>query len=264
MPKNGFLMPIDDPYDFCLFNSAFRYDIPAQCFGPAPKKLARVVETVASLPHRLNNALVEVYDNNYTKMGFHSDQAQDLAPGSYIAVYSSYENPDQPPTRKLVVEEKVTGARDGGGGDSTKPFRFEVLLRHHSVVVWSLDTNRRFIHKIVLDLDKRTGQPTAPENRWLGFTMRTSDTFVTCCQNGDGDGEACVFEDGTPLVLATVEQRKQFYQMRGRENKEVNFEYPALGYTISRSDLLQPISLSQQKSPAKLPEPSESHPRVEQ
>ena len=186
-------------------------------------------------------------------MGFHSDQAQDLAPGSYIAVYSSYENPDQPPTRKLVVEEKVTSSTPT---ESRKPLRFEVPLRHHSVVVWSLDTNRRFIHKIILDLDKRTGLPTAPENRWLGFTMRTSGTFVRHCQHGDV--ETCVFENGTPLVLATAEQRKEFYKMRGCENKEVDFEYPALAYTISRSDLLEPISPPRQKSPTQSSKPRES------
>ena len=128
-----------------------------------------------------NNALIENYTNAYRTMGFHSDQALDLQPGSLIALFSCYSDPElATPPRKLVVEPKEAG---GGGG-------FEVPLEHNSVVVFSLHANTRFRHKIVLDA------ADAPENTWLGGTFRTSRTFV---HFRDGTPR---FEDGTPLALA--------------------------------------------------------------
>merc|ERR1712070_686 len=104
-----------------------------------------------------------MYTNEYTKMGFHSDQDVDLEHGSFIAVFSCYKWPElASPPRKLVVESK-----EPGGG------KFEIPLTHNSVVVWSTETNRRFQHKIVLDTAVKP-----PENQWLGITFRTSKTFV--------------------------------------------------------------------------------------
>ena len=110
------------------------------------------------------------------------------------------------------------------GGDT-----FAVPLSHNSVVVFSLDTNRRFKHKIVLET---AGRP--PENQWLGITFRTSSTYVQ-----HRGGRMC-FEDGTPLRLADDDQRREFYQLRGRENRETDFRYPRLTYTISESDTMLP------------------------
>merc|ERR1712050_536946 len=104
-------------------------------------------------------ALIELYTNTYATMGFHSDQDLDLEEGSSIAVFSCYKHPElASPPRKLVVESK-----EPGGGT------FEIPLTHNSVVVFSVETNRRFRHKIVLDA---AAQP--PENQWLGVTFRTS------------------------------------------------------------------------------------------
>ena len=96
-------------------------------------------------------------------------------------------------------------------------------------VVFTLAANQRFRHKIVLD-----PAAGADENEWLGLTFRTSTTFVR-----QRDGRAC-FEDGTPLALADEGQRKEFYALRKRENAELDFVYPQLTYTISKSDLMPP------------------------
>jgi hypothetical protein len=103
-------------------------------------------------------------------------------------------------------------------------------LTHNSVVVFSVDTNRRFKHKIVLD---RSGR--LPENQWLGVTFRTSKTFVRF-----RDGHT-YFPDGARLTPADEEQRREFYQLRRRENNETDFGYPRLTYTISDSDLMPPV-----------------------
>ena len=100
--------------------------------------------------------------------------------------------------------------------------------------MWSVGTNKRFRHKIVLDTSAHP-----PGNEWLGVTFRTSKTFLQF-DDDDEEGRAC-FEDGTPLALASDEQRKEFYQLRRRENQSCGtFTYPQLHYTISESDLLPP------------------------
>ena len=203
-----------------IVRTTTKYDVPAQCFSPAHARLARHIREVASLPFLLNNALFELYDNTYATMGMHSDQAQDLAQGSFIAVFSCYRDPElATPPRALVIESKqAEGAR------------FQVPLLHNHVVVFSLGTNRRFKHKIVLD--KSTNPP---DNQWLGLTFRTSATFV------QPQGDRALASTGETLTLATDDQCRELYKLRGRENRETDFVYPALAYTLSRSDLMPPL-----------------------
>ena len=213
------LVKANEDGDIPIVRTTARYHAPAQHFRPVHERVAKLIQEKASLPLGFNNALIESYTNEYFKMGSHSDMAIDLVDGSYIALFSCYEYPDlETPPRKLVVEPKEPGGET-----------FELPLPHNSVVVFSLETNRRYKHKIVLDV---SGQP--PENRWLGVTFRLSGTFV---QQRD---EGVYFQDNTPLALATDEERKVFYKLRGRENSEMDFFYPKLTYTISKSDLMSP------------------------
>ncbi len=131
-----------------------------------------------------------------------------------------------------VVTPKAAGA--GAGFEISG---FEIPLAHNSVVTWSLETNRRFRHKIVLDA---AANPT--ENEWLGFTLRTSKTYVSTYVSPalGGEGAHCVLEDGVRLTWATDAEAKEMYQLRARENAETDFTYPPLTYTISPSDLLPP------------------------
>lgn len=191
------------------------YHTPAQPFRPVHDRLAQQIQARASISVGFNNALVERYTNAYTTMGGHSDQALDLADESSIALFSCYQHPEQTNAlRTLMVESKEPGGE-----------RFEVSLAHHSVVVFSVNTNRRFRHKIVLNASPRT-----PENPWLGVTFRSSKTLVL-----SRDGRT-FFEDGTPLTLADEEQRREFFQLRRRENRETDFRYPRVAYTLSESD----------------------------
>ena len=210
-----------------IVRTTTRYAIPAQHFSPAHADLARRIERMiggADLASGFNNALIETYDNDYAKMGFHSDQAIDLADDSYIAVFSCYRDGERAmaaPPRKLVVEAK----------GSSPTASFEIPMEHQSVIVFHLNTNRRYRHKIVLE------QAAAnPENEWLGITFRVSKTFV---QFTSSDG--AVLEDGTSLVVADEAQQRDFYQMRARENAEIEFVYPPVAYTISASDTLHPV-----------------------
>lgn len=200
------------------------YRNPAQLFQAVHLQLAAQIqawlEQKFGLTQRFNNALIECYSNAYTRMGSHSDQALDLAEGSLIALFSCYQYPERAlPPRKLIVEAKA----EGGGS-------FEIPLTPNSVVVFSVDSNRRFKHRIEL---QKT--PSTPDNQWLGLTLRTSKTFVHFSAE-----QACL-PDGSPLTLATDEQRQAFLQMRRRENQESDFCYPLLGFTLSESDRLPPL-----------------------
>lgn len=202
-----------------IVRTTTKYAAPAQCFKPVHDRLARRIQEAASLSVDFNNALIENYTGAYTTMGAHSDQALDLADGSFIAVFSCYEHPALTNSvRKLLVEPKEGGER------------VAVPLAHNTAVVFSLGANRRLRHKIVLD-----APPRAPENRWLGVTFRVSKTFVT-----SRDGRT-FFADGSPLTLADEGQRREFYHLRGRENAETDFTYPRIAYTISESDLVPPL-----------------------
>nr|WP_285545422.1 alpha-ketoglutarate-dependent dioxygenase AlkB [Streptomyces lavendulae] len=201
-----------------LVRTTTRYGSPAQRFRPVHERLARRIREQLALPAGFNNALIENYTDAYRTMGAHSDQALDLADGSFIALYSCYRDPDPGPPRKLVFE----GKGDGGEG-------FEVPLVHNGVVAFSVGTNRRYRHRIVLD-----APGPASDNRWLGVTFRTSKTLVRF-----RDGHAHL-PGGACLVPADEDQSREFHRMRRRENHETDFAYPPLAYTVSGSDLVPP------------------------
>jgi len=76
--------------------------------------------------------------------------------------------------------------------------------------------------------------PTTPENNWLGVTFRSAKTFVNY------RSAPVQLADGQQLHLATPEERQAFLAWRRRENQEMDFDYPALNFTLSPSDLLTP------------------------
>ncbi|MFJ6432480.1 hypothetical protein [Streptomyces sp. NPDC091416] len=212
------LTRIDDAGGVPLVRTTTRYSNPPQRFRSVHEGLARRIQEHAALPVGFNNALIETYTHACTTMGSHSDQALDLADDSFIAVFSCYQHADAGPPRKLVFESK--------GPDGEK---FTVPLTHHGVVAFSVDSNRRLRHKIVLDAPDRTR-----DDQWLGLTFRTSKTLVRF-----RDGRAYL-PQGAPLVPADEDQSREFYRLRRRENEETDFVYPPLTYTVSESDLMPP------------------------
>ncbi|WP_369185489.1 alpha-ketoglutarate-dependent dioxygenase AlkB [Streptomyces sp. Y1] len=217
--RGAVLTRVEEAGDVPLVRTTTRYGSPAQRFRPVHERLARQVQERTGIPVAFNNALIESYTNAYTRMGAHSDQALDLADASFIAVFSCYRHPDAGPPRKLVFEAK---AADGE--------RFEIPLVDHGVVAFSVDANRRFRHRIVLDAPAE-----AADNAWLGVTFRTSKTLLRF-----RDGHARL-PQGARLTAADEEQRQEFYRLRRRENQETDFGYPPLTYTVSESDLLPPV-----------------------
>ncbi|MEV4925345.1 hypothetical protein [Streptomyces roseoverticillatus] len=217
--RGATLAKIDEAGDVPLVRTTTRYSSPTQRFRAVHERLARQIQEHAALPVGFNNVLIESYTNAYTTMGSHSDQALDLAGESFIAVFSCYQHPEASPPRKLIFESK-------GSGDE----KLEIPLAHNGIVAFSVDSNRRLRHKIVLDKSVQ-----AADNQWLGVTFRTSKTFVRF-----RDGHVYLPQGGR-LTSADDEQRREFYQLRRRENKETDFIYPLLTYTISESDLMLPV-----------------------
>jgi hypothetical protein len=225
--QGAVLTKIDRAGNIPIVRTTTKYSAPAQPFQSIHDRLARQIQTIASLAVGFNNALIENYTNDYTTMGSHSDQALDLADESSIAIFSCYKYPDLAnPPRKLLVEFKESGDDSPKG---TLRDRIEIPLIHDRVVVFDLDANRRLKHKIVLDKSLHMA-----ENQWLGITFRTSKTFVRFRD------EYAYFPDDTRLTLANDEQRQEFYHLRHRENNETDFIYPQITYTISQSDLIPP------------------------
>jgi len=140
-----------------------------------------------------NNAMIEMYDNNYTTMKYHSDMALDLT-GNTICIYSCYPNNDEP-RRKLKIKNKITNIET------------IITLEHNSIVYFSLETNRHYLHKII------------GNGKWLGITFRNSKTKAD------------------NLTIANDEEKKELLLLRKQENSNIDFSYPNINYTLSYGDL---------------------------
>ncbi len=210
--RGAVLVKVDGTGAVPIVRTTTQYSSPAQHFGVLHDQLAEEIQRVTS--RALNNALIEHYTNAYSTMKRHSDQALDLADDSSIAVYSCYRDPWKP-SRHLIVKPKDDNPS------------FDIPLHHGRVVIFSIETNRRFTHAIALTAN-------APDNDWLGITFRTSKTFARFV-----DGIPHV--NKAPLALATEDQRRELFQLRRRENDETDFRYPPIAYTISESDLRPPV-----------------------
>jgi hypothetical protein len=210
-----------------IVRTTTKYEKPAQRFSKVHFDIIKQIRAKAQEEFKIddfeaNNALIEIYDTNYRKMGFHSDQALDIADDSYIAVYSCYNNMGRNPDtlRKLKIKNKETDENS------------EVLMDHNSVVMFSTDTNYQHLHKIVLEGNKHDDVDTL----WLGITFRLSKTYIKIVD------EIAYFTDGRVLAIANEKELKEFYKLRGAENRsKTKFEYPTLTYTISSSDIMEPI-----------------------
>lgn len=214
-----------------IVRTTAKYNIPAHKFSNLHQMLINsITQTVANNgfnnipPQNFNNALIEVYDSNYYKMNFHSDQSLDLDNDSYIGLFSCYEKSDkltEQNLRKLKIRNKLTLEE------------FEISLTHNSVILFSFAANMKFQHKIILD-SKPNSKLLMSENKWLGITFRKSKTRIQI------KDDLPYFSDGQLLELADKSQEAEFYMLRGQENRSSDFIYPNLTYTLSLGDTLTP------------------------
>ncbi|KAB1232636.1 alpha-ketoglutarate-dependent dioxygenase AlkB [Chryseobacterium viscerum] len=224
------LVKVEGKY-ISIVRTTTRYHIPAAAFSEIHEKLVEQINATllsenTEIPVQyFDNALIEVYDSTYSKMSFHSDQALDLENNSFIGLFSCYEQPDELEDfqlRKLVVKDKITDEE------------FEIILHHNSVVLFSVETNKKFQHKIILN-STPDQKKTVNDNKWLGITFRKSKTSIQF------NNEKPYFSSGEVLTLADKEQESDFFKLRGQENRSLDFVYPHLLYTISPGDVIPPV-----------------------
>lgn len=192
------------------------YNKPAQKFSLIHKNLITQIKNISQINNlEFNNGLVEIYTNEYKTMGFHSDQALDLEPNSYICICSFYSNELTQDIRKLQIKNKTTNEES------------EIILTHGSIVMFDTNTNQNYLHKIILDTNYDIN------TQWLGITLRLSKTLIHFINE-----VPYFYNSNKELRLANENEKKEFYSLRSKENKTIGFVYPELDYTISRSDLM--------------------------
>lgn len=164
-----------------------------------------------------NNAMIEIYDSKYTKMKYHTDQSLDLEQNSYICIFSCYENPLSLNIRKFKIKEKETNNYS------------EFLLNHGSIILFSLNTNYKHLHKIILEQNSLN----AVENKWLGITFRLSKTFIQFVNE-----IPYFYQTNNILKFANDQNKLKFMKYKSLENKNIYFNYPEIDYTLNTSDIL--------------------------
>jgi len=201
-------------------------------YNSAPKRFASIHrQLVGAIRERLsgslgdvrfNNLMVETYDCRYRKMGWHTDQSLDLQDGSFIALFSCYNNPETKCLRTLNIRDKISGDEKA------------ITLAHNSLVVFDTRLNSRHVHQIILAPEVPCDTEDDTNTLWTGVTLRLSKTFLE-----NGTPRAL---DGTVFHLATAQERGQLLVYKGLENKTADFVYPAgIDYTLDPGDFMKVI-----------------------
>lgn len=204
-----------------LVRTTTDYKSPAQQAKPVHYQLIEQIQHVfPSLQLRFNSLMIEMYDQSYWKMKYHTDQSLDLDPNSFICLFSCYLNKNGA-NRMLDITNKHTKEKTN------------IKMNNDSIILFSVQTNKEHLHRIVLD------RSIADENGglWLGVTLRLSKTFVT-------------FKDERPyfsktdiiLRIANEEEKKQMIYWKSEENKQISYMYPDdVWYTLSAGDLISSV-----------------------
>lgn len=196
-----------------IVRTTTNYNFPVQYFLLIHKFIIESIKKEIQFNIEFNNAMIEIYDNVYNKMKFHTDQYLDLNDNSYICLFSCYEKKVKYP-RKLIVKKK--------GQENQQ----EILLENNSFVLFNTFTNKNYLHKIILDNNTKEN-----DNKWLGITFRLSKTFVQFV-NG------VPFINNKQLTIATENEKREFYKHKSLENLNIKYNYPEINYTINNQDII--------------------------
>lgn len=179
--------------------------------------IGEVIKNKASLPNKFNNAMAELNLAGHKRAKFHSEQSLDLMEDSHIAIFTCYPKNTKPSNyHKLVVKNKKSGEISSS------------VLENNSVILFSIQTNFKFWHKIV------PNEGDVDSSR-LSMIFRCSKTYVAMIKG------IPILKNGKELTLATEEEELTFYYFCGQENRNIVFEYPEINYTVSYGDLLFPV-----------------------
>ena len=227
-----------------LIRTTTSYEKPVQRFSPLIYDLVCRIRQSTCMPSlRFNNALLEVYDSSYRNMGWHSDQALDLADDSCICLYSCYDTDTLPEKRVLKIKEKPRPA-ELVSEKKEEAKSMEFVLDHQSIVMFSTATNRAWLHKITLAPPLgRSQHPPRAQQQWLGLTLRLSKTFIQFQEAGSPQ----LYPSKTKLTRATDEELKESRRHKALENASADFSYPPrIAYSTSRSDFIPLLTTPRQ------------------
>lgn len=199
-----------------LVRTTTQYQNASQPFSKIHYQLIEKIKSV--FPHynlSFNNALVEIYDNSYRKMSYHTDQTQDLANDSFICLFSCYDN--------ILHNERTLDIINKTSND-----KINLTLSNNSIILFSLESNKNHLHKIVLNKYNFA-------SKWLGITFRLSKTFIHFVNE-----IPYFFGSNIELKFIDKDNIQTYYEYKSLENKNIDFKYPELFYTINNGDLICP------------------------
>lgn len=197
-----------------VIRTSTTYNNPAQRFRDVHRDIIRYLNSDSKKykednrineQKKYNNAMIEIYDERYKKMGFHSDQVFDVEENSNILTYSCYEDPDKPNRMFVFCDKQHKKERS-------------VVLQHDSLLIMPWNFNQNYLHKIVMiqkiDTDKN--------NKYVSITYRKSKTFI---------------DPKNPHIhKANNEEKKEFYKLCGIQNNEIDPKIPEFNYAISTAE----------------------------
>lgn len=206
-----------------IIRTTTKYNLPNQPFKDIHCEIINLINSVTKKEMQFNNAMIEIYDDLYKDMQYHTDQSLDLCDNSYICIFSCYSSDELKSDRYLQIKNKL---------DNTLT---DICLENNSIIVFDTNTNKKHLHKIYLKSSKHIINKNN-KNKWLGITFRLSKTLIKFVN------EIPYFShNNKPLKLATEEESIQMRHMKYSENMLSNYVYPydQIDYTISLGEFIK-------------------------
>ena len=154
----------------------------------------------------INHALIQCYRDGQDNIGEHSDKTLDIAKGTSII------NVSLGAKRRMVLQSKLD-----------KRIKQYIYFPHNSMLVFDLETNRKWIHSIRQDkrLDKLKQKDEIGER--ISFTFRTIGSFYNrSTRIITGQGAKKVIEsEYNPDIDDSIAMLDAF----GRENRDPYFDW---------------------------------------
>lgn len=221
------LLDITSDQLYPIVRTTTAYAKPNQPFKEIHYELIKLIKSTVKSTTNLtnqnisfNNAMIEIYDNSYKNMGYHTDQSLDLVDDSYICIFSSYSVDNVNPDRYLQIKNK--------SNDRVS----DICLKPNSIILFDTTTNKNHVHKIYLNNLNRN------QHKWLGITFRLSKTFIKFIN------EIPYFShNNKPLKLASAEELLLMRHLKYLENTLTDYVYPydQINFTISNGEFIEPV-----------------------
>lgn len=207
-----------------IVRTTSKYNNPIQKFNDIHLKIIEILMIKYNLKG-FNNGMIEIYDTQYCKMGYHTDNALDLEDNSIIAIFSCYNNMDTNNIRELEIKNKTNNEIT------------TLKMNHNSLIYFDTEFNKNNLHKIILKKNKLINTKDKSsyiekDDLWLGITFRLSKTYIKFINE-----EAYFTKTNIKLTLSTNEEANIFYKLKKIENNNISITYPVFNFTISPGDL---------------------------